>query len=336
MYFRLSSVWLGSCTTTIASLLVANLSYASPCPSTPEDAARSFVQLGVEDPASSVHVLDSRSLSQYRSRFEQLLNDRYSPMSSAFREKMFGKEMTTARLTTLSDAELIGRYFAAGQKVRGPSSVDGITLLSKRTDRYFGEEVSIRYHVKTPTGESVQERKFSVSNSSGCWRLDVPIEAWARLGQLSKIFKESRPDLGLNREGPSVVTLRVAAARGTAQEDMREMKQRGRDRTNVWVSTVPIVTESDVVGASASWDCESVLGPEDPSVWIRFNDRAGHALKTWSEKNIGSMLAIAADGEVITYAKVAGVLGNKLSMCLPGEGLDDAEALANALRGAKK
>jgi len=320
----------------LAFLLAGPAAHAAPCPATPEEAARSFLQLGVEAPAASVELLAARPLTRYRARLEQVLNDRYSPMSAAFREKLLGREMTTERLSALSDTALVGLFLGAGEKLRGAATVSDITVLKQRTDRLFGEEIWLRYRVVSTRGETLLERKFSAKQSDGCWRLDVPLEASARLEQLAGILKESRPPLAANRVGPALLPLRVAAASATAREDMREMRQRGQGRNAVWVSEESLASESDILGATASWDCASTEGAEDPSVWIRFNDRAGEALQAWSGKNPGAMLAIAVDGEVVTFARVAGVLGNRLSMCLPGERLETAEALADALRGVRK
>lgn len=319
---------------TVACFLVTNLSLASQCSENAEDAARIFVQLAVEEPASSVHIVSLRDLNRYRARLEQLLNDKYSPMSSELREKLLGKQSTPAILSTLSDTELVGQYFAAGQKLRDPASVVDISVVAKRVGPYSGERVTLRYLVKSPAGESTQERTFSVSRSSDCWRLDVPIEAWARLEQMAKILKESRLETrGPDRVGRTLVAFKVAAASATERNDMRETAQRRDAAPHVWVSTKSIVTEADVVGATASWDCENVLGPEDAAVRVWFGARGARALRAWTEQNIGSMLAASVDGKVVTFAKVADAFGERLSLCLPGESLEAAEALANAFIG---
>ncbi len=320
---------------TIISLVAAEVTPAASCFASPEDAARTFVQLAVNEPRSSVSVLDPKSLSRFRTRLEQLLDDRYSPMSAAFRDRLFSPESNLPRVRTLTDTEFVGQYLAAGQRQGAKVSVADISVVSTRTDPHLGTEVTLRYLAKTSAGESVQQRTFSAGRSSGCWRLDVPVEAWARLDQLAKVFKEARPNY-IPTHRRSQVRLLVAPASDSAGPEMQQMRRRGERNSSVWVSTTPLLTEAEIVGARASWDCEAGLGPEDASVMVHFNDYGARKLKDWSERNMGSMLAVAVDGEVVTFAKVAGVLGGKLSMCLPGESLGDAERLADAISGTSR
>jgi preprotein translocase subunit SecD len=87
---------------------------------------------------------------------------------------------------------------------------------------------------------------------------------------------------------------------------------------------------------SAHWDCHAGLGPEAPAVRIVFNDQAAEALSAWSERNVGAMLAVVVNGQALVFARVAGPMGAKLSVCLPQETpLEEAQALARDLRGAK-
>ena len=320
---------------TIISLVAAEVTPAASCFASPEDAARSFVQLAIDEPRSSVGVLDPKSLSRFRARLEQLLDDRYSPMSAAFRDRLFSPESNLSRVRTLTDIEFVGQYLAAGQRRGAKVSVADISMVSTSTDRYLGTEVTLRYLAKTSAGESVQQRTFSAASSSGCWRLDVPVEAWARLDQLAKGFKEARQNY-IPTHGRSQVRLLVARASDSPGPEMQLLRRRGERSSSVWVSTTPLLTEAEIVGARASWDCEAGLGPEDASVMLHFADHGASKLKDWSERNMGSMLAVAVDGEVVTFAKVAGVLGTKLSMCLPGERLEDAERLADALSGTSR
>lgn len=59
-------------------------------------------------------------------------------------------------------------------------------------------------------------------------------------------------------------------------------------------------------------------------------------MRRWTEANLGSMLAVIVNESVVVYARVAGVLGDKLTMCLPNAALEEAQALAADLLGAPK
>jgi hypothetical protein len=48
------------------------------------------------------------------------------------------------------------------------------------------------------------------------------------------------------------------------------------------------------------------------------------------------MLAVIVNERVVVYARVASVLGDKLTMCLPNAALEEAQALAADLLGAPK
>lgn len=320
---------------TLICLWTTEGAHAASCFATADDAARSFVQLAIDEPRSSVGILDPKSLSRFRARLEQLLDDRYSPMSAAFRDRLFSPGSDLSQVRTLNDTEFVGQYLAAGQRQRAKMSVADISMVSSQIHPYLGTEVTLRYLAKTSAGESVQQRTFSAANSTGCWKLDVPVEAWARLEQLAKVFKGARPNY-TPTHGKSQVRVLVAPASNSPGPEMQQLQRRGERSSSVWVSTTPLLTEADIVGARASWDCEAGLGPEDASVMVHFDDYGTRRLKDWSERNMGSMLAVAVAGKVVTFAKVAGVLGSNLSMCLTGESLEDAEHLADAISGTSR
>jgi preprotein translocase subunit SecD len=75
------------------------------------------------------------------------------------------------------------------------------------------------------------------------------------------------------------------------------------------------------------------MGPEEPAVRITFSKTATESIYSWTKSNIGAMLAVVLDAEVVVYAKVAAAFGQKITLCLPGKTLEQANARSNDLLG---
>lgn len=238
------------------------------------------------------------------------------------------------RLSALSDADFMREYLVATQNLIDRPVLSKVSVIDARPDRFGDTAVKVRYDLTKAGRTSTQERKLTVISLSGCWRVEVPLEGWGRLEEISKILKSSRPIPSPSKHEVSRVSLSVAPASAIPREDYLQVNQRRKGSPPLWVSTTQIVTQADVVAASAAWDCDAGLGPEDPSVKIWFNDRGAEALNNWTQRNMGAMLAISINNEVITFAKVAGVFGKSVTACLSGEQIENAEAIADALQGA--
>jgi hypothetical protein len=60
----------------------------------------------------------------------------------------------------------------------------------------------------------------------------------------------------------------------------------------IWVCLEPVLTESDIQGTSAFWDCGSEFGVEEASVVLHFTKTGQSRLQSWSRENVKHMLAI--------------------------------------------
>ena len=311
---------------------------AATCAASPEEAAITFHRSIFTDPRSTLPLLNKREISGFRRRLLQVLDDRYSPMSSQFRERILGPEWPLARLRGLGDAELVAQYFATSKLQSAGVELVSIDVTGTKPSRdYAGDDavkVTVSYQVRGVKGNPARERTVSARPLDGCWVLDVPLATWAQLEGIATELKGSRKDAMPYRQGPSRVPLQVAAASATARPGMRATRRRGSG-TTVWVDETPLLTDADIIRASASWDCQAQADYflEDPAVRIAFREEAAHRLTAWSGKNVGSMLAIVIDGEVVMFARVAEALGNRVSACMTRARLEDAEALARALIG---
>jgi hypothetical protein len=236
-------------------------------------------------------------------------------------------------VTAASDEELVGQFLAGGEQIRRGWRISDIRVAESRRSQFAGQEVTVTYRLESPAGSSTQKRELSVEQSGNCWLVAVPLEAWVRLSQLSKLLKESRQQADFPRKGPARVSMQVVAASGTAGPGLKRLP-RSDASAAVWVETKALLTDKDVIGAHAAWDCEAAgLGPEDPAVRMTFSPEGAKALRRWTESNMGAMLAVVVDARVVSLARVAAVLGSKLSICLPGATLEQAQALAEDLMG---
>lgn len=233
----------------------------------------------------------------------------------------------------MSHTELVGMFLAAGASRRPPVRLSDVQVTGKSTRPYLGDQVTVSYRLTNGSAETLQERTLSVSSEQGCWKVDVPDEAWARLDQLAKIFKESRTEPQFKVHGMPRSSVSVAAASALPLTGSTEHRRKDTSHAAVWVANSPLLTERELVGVSASWDCDAGRAPEDAAVRLHFSERGTAVLAKWSKENLGAMLAVVIDGEVQTFARIGGVLGSKLSVCLPRTTLDDAESLARRLAG---
>lgn len=323
----------------LASMAMAPDAWAtaeSGCAPDAEAAAVSFMRLAWSDPAASAALIAPRSLALYRGRLEQLLEDRYSPMSASLRTRVLGEHWTPERLHAASDRELIGAYLAHGGRARTATLSAEPVVKSHVEQPSLGDVVTVAYE-GTVDGEARTLEYPLVANAvQGCWMLDMPMQSWPNLDRLASVLRKARTDALPGRAGPSRARLEVVAAYDEKKPG-RVARPDPRTGATAWVASPALAREADIVGAAASWDCEAEHGPAAAAVVFRLSDDAGHRMADWSAVHIGDQLAIVVDGEVLSRATVQSPLGSVLSICLPddGHGLDRADKLARALRGVR-
>lgn len=328
----------------LLALLPAGAAWAEEdvCAPSPEEAAVRFVQWsGGADARRSAELVQSRSLAPFKQRLAQLMDARYSPDSEAFRERLLGPGWTAQRMAAATDKELVGQFLAGGQALRRDWKVSNVRAIDSQRGLLDGREVTVSYQVDSASlGSSTQKRTFTAYPSGKCWLVQMPIESRARLDEIAQALKASRPQVDIAREGPARADWQLAPASYTQRPGMKELARRGEagSSSSAWVDTAAaLLTEKDLVGARAAWDCEaSFAGPEDPAIWLTLSADGSNTLTEWTRSHHGAILAMVVNGQVAVIARVAGVLGTKLQMCLPGASLEQAQALANDLMGTPR
>lgn len=325
----------------ISTLLLVSAAGASAtdvanCAPSAEDAALQFVELGIGDARRTTALLRDRGLRQLRLRLEQLADSRYSPDSEGFRVRAFGSDWSPDRFARESDASVVGQFLAVGQEARKDWVLSSLRVSRSQADPIQGQQVEVTYGIATSRGKSEQKREFTAYPTGACWKLDLPIEAWARIERVAKILKEGRtqqpPTL---RTGPSALRLQVAEASNASFDGAQELPLRGETQ-RIWIGPKPLATETNVLSARAAWDCEQGLGPEAPALWLQFDADGARRIEQWSGGNLGKMLAVAIDDQVVVFARVAATLKDRLSICLSGSRLEDAELLGARLMGSAR
>lgn len=312
------------------------------CAPSPEEAAVRFVQWsGGADARRSAELIQPRSLAPFKQRLAQLMDARYSPDSEAFRERLLGPGWTAQRMAAATDKELVGQFLAGGQTLRRDWKISNVRAIDSQRGLLDGREVTVSYQVDSASlGSSTQKRTFTAHTSGKCWLVQMPIESRARLDEIAQALKASRPQVDIARAGPARADWQLAPASYTPQPGMKELARRGEagSSSSAWVDTAAaLLTEKDLVGARAAWDCEaSFAGPEDPAIWLTLSADGSNTLTEWTRAHQGAILAMVVNGQVAVIARVAGVLGAKLQMCLPGASLEQAQALANDLMGTPR
>lgn len=327
----------------LLAMLPAGTAWAEDlCAPSPEEAAVRFVQRnGGADARRAAELIEPRSLAPFKQRLSQLMDARYSPDSEAFRERLLGPGWTSQRMAAATDKELVGQFLAGGQALRRDWEISKVRAIDSQRDLLDGREVKVYYQVESPTlGNSTQKRTFTAHPSGKCWLVQMPIESRARLDEIAQALKASRPQVDIARAGPARADWLVAPASYTPKPGMKELARRGEagSSSSAWVDTAaPLLTAKDLVGARAAWDCEaSFAGPEDPAIWLTLSADGSNTLTEWTRAHHGAILAMVVNGQVAVIARVAGVLGSKLQMCLSGASLEQAQALANDLMGAPR
>lgn len=327
------------------ALLPAGTAWAEDlCASSPEEAAVRFVQWsGGADARRTAELIEPRSLAPFKQRLAQLMDARYSPDSEAFRERLLGPGWTVQRMAAATDKELVGQFLAGGQALRRDWKISNARAIDSQRGLLDGREVTVSYQVESPTlGNSTQKRTFTAHPSPGnkCWLVQMPTESRVRLDEIAQALKASRPQVDIARAGPARADWLVAPASYTRKPGMKELAHRGEAGASspAWVDTAAaLLTAKDLVGARAAWDCEaSFAGPEDPAIWLTLSADGSSTLTEWTRAHHGAILAMVVNGQVAVIARVAGVLGSKLQMCLPGASLEQAQALANDLMGTPR
>ena len=328
----------------LLALLPAGTAWAEDlCAPSPEEAAVRFVQLSTTDARRAAELIEPRSLAPFKQRLAQLMDARYSPDSEAFRERLLGPGWTAQRMAAATDKELVGQFLAGGQALRRDWKISNVRAIDSQRGLLDGREVTVSYQVESPTlGSSTQKRTFAAHPSPGnkCWLVQMPTESRVRLDEIAQALKASRPQVDIARAGPARADWLVAPASYTPKPGMKELARSGEAGSSspAWVDTAaPLLTAKDLVGARAAWDCEaSFAGPEDPAIWLTLSAGGSNTLTEWTRAHHGAILAMVVNGQVAVIARVAGVLGSKLQMCLPGASLEQAQALANDLMGAPR
>lgn len=308
---------------------------ATCAPDAPTAAVR-FVRLVWSDPKASVAMIAPASLVPYRGRLEQLMEDRYSPMSSPLRRRVLGEDWTPGRLHGASDSDLVGDYFANSGLRHTAALTSEPVVRAHHQQPLLGDVVTVTYEGQVDGAARQLERKLVVNLVQGCWMLDMPVESWVALDQMASLLRKARSEVLPGREGPSLARLEVVEASDKEKPGMVARPEPPGDRTS-WISRSPLANEADVVGAEADWDCDQGRGPAGPAVQLKMDDDAGRRIAAWSRTHIGDQMAFVVDGQVWTRATVQSQLGSKFTLCVPedGHGLDRADRLAKALRGVR-
>lgn len=332
--------FLSTAVRTLILACLASLAHAtdkSPsCVTDAEEAAKRFVTYGVSNRAKALELLGWVSLNQYRQRVQQLMDDEYSPGSKALRERRLGADWTFARLQAATDREFAAAFMTAGNL---SASVKDVKVLSHTSSRVFGDEVVIGYTVTGGSDIGRRQRVLTVREANTCWMVDMPQEAWLRIDEIANQLKATRPGVPAARLGPSSVSLQVKLASYRELPGMVEARQRGMadPQGRVWLSKEFVLSEADVESATAGSDCSvTTRGLEEPSVQLTFTDEGAEKLRLWSSANMGQLLAVTVDDEPLVVAKVAAVLGKKLSMCLGKARMNEADIMARQLMGWQK
>lgn len=317
----------------VLGLLAFPVLGAQPCPSSPEEAVQTFVASSTQRPSPSAALLTPRSLKSYRARIEQLVDDRYSPESHTVRARFFGPSRSQDQLAALSDQQLVSEFLSSFDP--GPAHIDDVTVVRIDTAPVIWTEVTVSYRVTQRGKTSTQQRTLAAQEVGACWKVEVPAEAWVNLTRIAEDLKRSRILPTYKKGANSAASLQVVAARLDSQPGWRAMQPRAGSGISqvVWVAADPVLTEKDVEGASAYWDCGSVLRSEQPAVILQFTEASGDRLRSWTRDHINEMLAVAIDGEIAVFARIAESLGPRLSVCLPESTLGDTDLLAKRLVG---
>lgn len=305
------------------------------CPSTPDAAALLFTRLGVTNARATVPLIRKASLRKYRMRLEQVVDERFSPSSSSFRDRLLGREWTSEKLQASSDEEVVAQFLAGGESARRNWTISEETVVERKKSFDGGIHVSVSYRIETPKGSTTQRREYAVYQSGDCYQVDIPVSAWAQLLQTSEELKKSRGSNLSPRQGESRILLEVAQGSFSPSREMRKLPRR-EFHDSVWVANRPILNANDVVGAEAAWDCEAGLGPEEPAVRLEFSDEGAKRLRDWTAGHIGSMLAVVVDDKILTFARVGATVGSRLTVCFPGGSLEKAQEFVKNLLGVAK
>lgn len=316
----------------LASSALTSAIAAPQCPESPEAAAVAFVTAYVTDPQVAVSLIRWSDLKVFSGRLRQLVDSRYAPGSLEFRERLLGSQWTDERLRQATNAEILTAFLSAGEARRKDWHVTDAQAQS-RSAMFGTREVTVTYRLESPSGSSNQTRTMGAGQEGGCWKVDVPLQAWAQTEAIAKSMKETRTRDGQPRQGPARAVLAVAAASESPRSGWLERPRAG-GVGRVWVSPQAVLTEVDLAAARADWDCDAIgFGPEEPALRFDFLPRGAQALLKWTGSHMGEMLAVTVNGEVLSFSRIAGKFGTSLSICLNGSPLAKAEGLVNDLMG---
>ncbi len=103
------------------------------------------------------------------------------------------------------------------------------------------------------------------------------------------------------------------------------MKVTDPDGGTAYVEPIPLLTEQDVVSASAQHD-----SADRPSVMVTFNDAAGARLNAITADSIGEKMAIFVDDELVSCPKIMSAIGSRAQ--ISGDFTEErAQQIASAL-----
>ena len=320
----------------LAFTLAASANEPPVCAQSAEDAALQFVETAIKDSRRAVALFGEQSLRQFRLRVEQLADSRYSPASDSFRTRFFGPDWGADRFSRETDAGVIGQYLSAGQAALNDAALSNLRVTRSRTDPIMGRRIEVTYEVATARGRSEQTREFTVYPAEPCWKLDVPVEAWARVALIAEALKKERTPLrAAPKKQPSTLRLEVAEASATPFPGARALPFRGQ-RGQIWVASKPLATESNLLAARAAWDCHQGFDPETAAVWLLFDAASQRRLMQWTTRSFGKMIAVAVEGQVVAFARVREALTDQIRLCLDDTTLEEAELVAARLMGTAR
>jgi hypothetical protein len=320
----------------LAGMAAASASEPPVCAKSAEDAALELIEVAVKDPRRAVALFTEPSLRSLRLRLEQLADSRYSPASDSFRTRFFGPDWGADRLSRETDAAVVGQYLSAGQEASKDMVISNARVTRSTNDPIFGRRIEVTYEVATARGKSEQRREFTAYPSEPCWKLDVPVEAWVRIALVSQALKKARSPLrAAPKTQPPTLRLDVAEASDVPFPGAQARPLRA-ERGKVWVAPKPLATESNILAARADWDCNQGLDPEAPAVLLLFDEAGTRRIAQWTAANVGKILAVSLDDQVVVYAKVTVAMKDRLSICLAGATLEEAQLVGARLTGAAR
>ena len=314
------------------SAILAGAAVAAPCAKSDDEAVRRFIEAYAGSSANAVDLLESTSLSTYRRRLAQLLDDRYAPASPTWRAKVLGDDWTPARIGAATDAELVSAYLGRAASLRGPVTVSDIRI--GPSEERIREMAPLRATYRIESGGAPHDGMAYLKADAveGCWKVEMPVQAWLQIDKVARALKATRGEGAAMSDAAPRMTLWLLAASPEAVAGAKSMETGWR---TIWVDDVPLATEADLTAVSAWWTCAASQDRESAGLELTFNDRVVKAFEALQDRAPKAMLAIIVDGKLVSAPIVRGPLGHRIEICGDDIPLEQAQATAAALRGEK-